>query len=258
MNKGPVKYLLFFWIFCLIPISAQNSNDLFTYKTDSLIYTDQQTGKPLIRFRYQYPTFRINPFNINARAVNNLISEKFDLDMDYKFEAMVEAYKRTRRIDPSYSELWNVEEYILITFINSRMMGIDRLYLSFLKGVMPVIVISSLNIENSTARVLEFDDFFKSGSRESISRIAEKHLVSKYFDGKAPVSYNGNGFMFEHDKFVLPEIISTDGKSMIFRYQPEEFTPVEYGIVEIRVPIEELKPYLNDVSLLKGSDQSSF
>jgi len=240
-----MRFVLLLLILSVVPLSGQKGNELFSYKTDSLIYSDENTGKMLIKFRYQYPFFSINPFGINARAINNLIFDSFDLDMQYKFESMIEAYKRTRKIDPSYSELWSIEEYILVTFLNSRMMGIDRLYLSFLKGVMPVIVISSLNIENNTARVLQFDDFFAQGSKDSIIAIAERCFLKKYFDGKAPASYKSNGFMFDHDKFILPDIISTDGKSFIFRYQPEEYTPAEYGIVEIRVPLSDLEPYIN-------------
>lgn len=232
-------------VFFYVPLCAQNGNELFSYKTDSLIYKDENSGKILIKFRFQYPSFNINPFGINARAVNNLIFESFDLDMKYKFESMIEAYRRTRKIDPSYSELWSIEEYILVTFLNQKMIGIDRLYLSFLKGVMPVIVISSLNIENSSVRRLQFYDFFTEGSRDSITVIAEHYFIMKYFEGKAPSSYQSNGFMFDNDKFILPDIISTDGKSFIFRYQPEEYTPVEYGIVEIRIPLSDLHPFMN-------------
>ncbi len=63
-------------------------------------------------------------------------------------------------------------------------------------------------------------------------------------------SINSTGFWFENDRFYLPESIGLSKTNLLLVYNQYEIASYAGGPVALKIPLEELKEYLNFNMLL--------
>src|SRR5699024_11270690 len=69
-------------------------------------------------------------------------------------------------------------------------------------------------------------------------KFREAHDIPKGSD------INSTRFMFEGNAFILPSSMGFDGKNMVFTYNPYEIAPYSEGLIELKIPINEVEPFL--------------
>ena len=77
-----------------------------------------------------------------------------------------------------------------------------------------------------------------------ILEVAEKHFRETFniSDGE---NLRKNGFMFQNDIFSLPKNIGFDQNYLILLYNPYEIAPYSTGILEVKIPLSEVNPWLS-------------
>ena len=55
---------------------------------------------------------------------------------------------------------------------------------------------------------------------------------------------NATRFMFEGNSFILPSSMGFDDKHMLFTYNPYEIAPYSEGLIELKIPINEVQAFL--------------
>ncbi len=56
---------------------------------------------------------------------------------------------------------------------------------------------------------------------------------------------NATRFMFEGNTFILPSSMGFDDKNMLFTYNPYDIAPYSEGLIELKIPINEIQPFIN-------------
>ena len=51
--------------------------------------------------------------------------------------------------------------------------------------------------------------------------------------------------MFEGNTFILPSSMGFDEKHMLFTYNPYDIAPYSEGLIELKIPINEIQPFIN-------------
>lgn len=65
------------------------------------------------------------------------------------------------------------------------------------------------------------------------------------FDIPEGSDINATRFMFEGNTFILPSSMGFDDKHMVFTYNPYEIAPYSEGLIELKIPINEVQAFLN-------------
>ena len=70
-------------------------------------------------------------------------------------------------------------------------------------------------------------------------KFREAHDIPKTGD------INATRFMFEGNTFILPSSMGFDDKNMLFTYNPYDIAPYSEGLIELKIPINEIQPFIN-------------
>ncbi|MDM9631273.1 DUF3298 and DUF4163 domain-containing protein [Robiginitalea aurantiaca] len=98
-----------------------------------------------------------------------------------------------------------------------------------------------LNFDRETGEELPGSQLLR--NPDEFSELAESAFRKKYdIPMEAPI--NSTGFMFEENKFKLPENIGLDAERIVLHYNPYEAASYADGALIIEIPIEEGLPYL--------------
>ena len=103
-----------------------------------------------------------------------------------------------------------------------------------------------LNLEVTTGEVLTNQDLISQISE--FKKVAELAFREKYKISSGS-EINSTGFWFEGNQFSLPERIGFTPNEIILIYNPYEIAPYAEGVIEIRLPIATVQPFLNTTFL---------
>lgn len=99
-----------------------------------------------------------------------------------------------------------------------------------------------LNFDKITGAELMGSELLK--NQVAFSKFAEEVFRKKYnIPQDAPI--NSTGFMFEDNRFTLPENIGLTAKSIVLHYNPYEAASYADGALILEIPMAEGLPYLN-------------
>ena len=101
---------------------------------------------------------------------------------------------------------------------------------------------SFLNFDAKSGKLLEHSDLFK--DRKGFMALAEKEF-RKQENISAASNINSSGFMFENDKFHLPENIGFTDSHIVLHYNQYEIASYAEGPKILELPLEEVKRFLN-------------
>ncbi|MDL2262059.1 DUF3298 domain-containing protein [Bacteroidales bacterium OttesenSCG-928-I21] len=99
----------------------------------------------------------------------------------------------------------------------------------------------SLIFNSKTGKELKLDEIIK--DKKSLQNLAETKFREKYNIPKSQ-SINSTGFMFENEKFALPENIFITNDGLLLFYNHYEVAAYSEGTKEILIPYKELKDNL--------------
>ena len=101
---------------------------------------------------------------------------------------------------------------------------------------------SFLNFDPRTGNVLTTDQLFK--NEKKFTTFAEKKFREQQKISKDE-SINELGFWFENDSFQLPSSVGFTQDSLIFIYNQYDIASYADGPIELRIGLDEAKPFLN-------------
>lgn len=99
-----------------------------------------------------------------------------------------------------------------------------------------------MNFETSNGKIIPNEALFKNANE--ILKIAENYF-KKEQGMILSDDLNEKGFWFEDNKFHFPQNIGLSTTHLILFYNPYEIAPYVDDTFEVKIPIEEVKSYLN-------------
>ncbi len=102
--------------------------------------------------------------------------------------------------------------------------------------------VSYLNLNGQTGEVMAMEDLFS--NLNEVKTILEAEFRKQHKIPKEE-NINNTGFWFEDDTFLLPETLGFSDDHLWATYNPYEIAPYSEGIIELKVPLEQVDEYLN-------------
>lgn len=167
--------------------------------------------------------------NIRATTITeaaNMFLESYESDK-----------KEFSQISPYLAEI-----SISTTFSSPSILSIKTDFYSFTGGAHGNGNQKFLNFDPLTGSLMSTSSIFK--DKKEFTDFAES-VFRKEKGIPAGDPINSTGFWFENEKFYLPESIGMSETEIIIIYNPYEISSYADGAIEIRIPMDEAKPYLN-------------
>ena len=121
------------------------------------------------------------------------------------------------------------------------MVSLQRSGSEYLGGAHPIDWITYWNFK-PTGEVYTQEDLFT--DKRKILDLAEKYF-RKTFNLSENQELKDGGFVFQNDIFALPKNIGFDKDNLILLYNPYEIAPYSTGIMEVKIPLNEVIPWLS-------------
>lgn len=102
--------------------------------------------------------------------------------------------------------------------------------------------ISYLNFDPKTGHILPMEQMLID-TEDFIDFVEMKFRTA--FDISKTADINATRFMFDGNTFILPSSIGFDERNMLFTYNPYEIAPYSEGLIELKIPINEVQAFLN-------------
>ena len=125
---------------------------------------------------------------------------------------------------------------------NDALISLQRSGYEYLGGAHPINWISYMNFKASDGTPLPQAALFT--NKDKILEVAEKHF-RETFNLSEEEELSKNGFMFQNDIFALPKNIGFDQNHLILLYNPYEIAPYSTGVLEVKIPLSEVNPWLS-------------
>ena len=167
----------------------------------------------------------------NVRATN--IAEAANI--------FLESYESDKKEFPELSP-YLVEISISTSYSSPSILSIKTDFYSFTGGAHGNGNEKFLNFDPLTGSLISTSSIFK--DKKEFTDFAES-VFRKEKGIPAGDSINSTGFWFENEKFYLPESIGMSESKLIIIYNPYEIASYADGAIEIRIPMDEVKPFLN-------------
>lgn len=183
---------------------------------------------------------------IESQVVNFLLSNQTDsvssveVTVEQGLETFMKDYENLHQYFPEISAY----ELILndsISFQNEKLISIVSSRYSYTGGAHGNSSTVLLNFDVSNGELIHNDDLFT--DLVNVMQVAENQF-KKEQNITSTESLNEKGFWFEDDKFHLPQNIGFSDKYLILYYNPYEIAPYAEGTFEVKIPIDEVKPFL--------------
>ena len=143
---------------------------------------------------------------------------------------------------PDMSAEYFVEINISVLYCSTELVSIEMKQYSYTGGAHGNGNTFFLNINPQTGIEIPIEDLFS--KRPEFTNFAE----SKFREANNIMAYesiNSTGFWFENDRFYLPESIGLSKTNLLLIYNQYEIASYAEGPVALKIPLEELKEYLN-------------
>lgn len=145
-------------------------------------------------------------------------AEYFDMTAEY--EAGVDIYETFRRDD---------------------VLCFQQDYYKFTGGAHGYGGTSFILFDLESGQPIQFSDLVTDLNK--LTTIAEKSFRKEH-NLPENENINSNGFLFEEDRFQLPEAIGFEENDLVLIYNPYEIAPYADGQIEVRVPLKKIEHYL--------------
>ena len=125
---------------------------------------------------------------------------------------------------------------------HESLISIERSVFEDFGGIHPFSWVKYINFDTTSGNPIPSIKLFK--DRNKILDIAEQYFRST-FHLSEDQDFDESGFMFQNNIFSLPENIGFDQNDLILLYNPYEIAPYSAGILEVRIPLSEVNPWLS-------------
>jgi len=187
-----------------------------------------------------------------GRGVNQALREEVIEILDYDetrnataipeaIEAFSTAYRELRRQFPDETIGWEAELEGQITYEDDRLLSVKLESYVFTGGAHGLLTIRYLNFDKKTGEELGAEALF--ADLTALENMAEKAFrEAKGIPSGAGI--NDTGFMFEEDRFALPENLGFTPQGLELLYNPYEVASYADGPVSLVLPMESIAPML--------------
>ncbi|MDO4228341.1 MAG: DUF3298 domain-containing protein [Capnocytophaga sp.] len=183
---------------------------------------------------------------IETQVVNFLLSNQTDsldvtgVTVEQGLESFMKDYNNLHQYFPEIAAY----ELILndsISFQNEKIISVVSSRYSYTGGAHGISSSVLLNFDVSNGELIGNDKLFTDLSK--VLQVAENQF-KKEQNINPSESLNEKGFWFDDDKFHLPQNVGFSDKYLILYYNPYEIAPYVAGSFEVKIPIDEVKPFL--------------
>jgi hypothetical protein len=155
--------------------------------------------------------------------------------------AFLKSYERDKKEFPELSP-YTAEVSVSNSYSSSDIISIKTSFYNYTGGAHGNTTLAFLNFDPTTGAILTKTSLLKNKKEFTV-------FAEKLFRNEKNISENDNinstGFWFENDTFSLPESIGFSETHLILIYNQYEIASYADGPIEIQIPLEEVKPYLN-------------
>ncbi|MDC8005337.1 DUF4163 domain-containing protein [Aureisphaera galaxeae] len=137
---------------------------------------------------------------------------------------------------------YEAEINIGITYESSEIISMMMDHFTYTGGAHGYGGISYLNLNSTTGKEIKTKDLFS--DTKAITKLVEEAFRKEY-DIPNDKSINDPGFWFENDTFYLPETVGFTANHMLVTYNPYDIAPYSEGIIQLKVPLENIDEHLN-------------
>ncbi|MGK4566702.1 DUF3298 domain-containing protein [Flavobacterium sp. 3HN19-14] len=155
--------------------------------------------------------------------------------------AFIQSYEEIQKKEPSEKIGWEAEITGRITYQSDNILNIGLKSYAFTGGAHGYGGERSLIFDPETGKNIPNDKLFK--DVPAFEAFAEKKFRKTYniSEGKP---LNESGFMFEDEKFTLPQTFFFTDKGFLLYYNVYEIASYADGAKQVLIPYSEMEPYL--------------
>ncbi|MCH9661333.1 MAG: DUF3298 and DUF4163 domain-containing protein [Bacteroidetes bacterium] len=221
-------------------------------------FTEQELGlckdEPCSSILVEYPVFtgeEIVAKRVNERVQHYIIQSLFLGEESYASAKSIEeaatdfimAYRDYQADLPSAIDNGGYEADITVTpYQTETLLSIETQRFLYTGGAHGYGEISYLNVDPTSGKEIETHALFK----DYLGFIEEAEMAFRK-ENEIPSEKNINitGFWFENNQFQLPKSVGVTQDHIILVYNPYEIAPYAEGAIELKLPLEKVKAYLN-------------
>lgn len=188
-----------------------------------------------------------------GRGVNRALQEEVIELLDYDetrdatgipeaIEAFGSGFEELRRQFPDEAIGWEADIEGQISFEDDRLLTLKLETYIFTGGAHGLSSIRYLNFDKKTGEELSIEELFTNVT--ALERLAEEAFrAAKGIPAGAGI--NDTGFMFEEDRFSLPENMGFTPQGLELLYNPYEVASYADGPISLVLPMERITPLLS-------------
>ncbi len=237
--------------FCILLILLVNCGKKETLNIDLLEVNGEQCANcPEVKISLP----RVTDNNKVAKIVNTALREEvislLSFDDSIQISNLEEAvasfrkgYQHIRNLYPDEMPGWKAEIKAEVSYEDPYWLSIRLNSYTYTGGAHGYASVRYLNFDKSRGAELEAWELFT--NQGDFQRFAEDkfRLQENIPDGK-PI--NSTGFMFEEDRFYLPENIGLTTEGVMLHYNQYEVASYADGPIELTLPFGEVRRFLNN------------
>lgn len=185
--------------------------------------------------------------SINAAQREEIISlldydQEIDAsDIPEAIESFQAAFRRVQEEFPEELTGWEATARTDLGYYDSHVVSLKMDTYVFTGGAHGLGNTRYLNFNRRTGKELDALEFF--ADPKAFSEFAETSFRRQYaIPAGEPI--NSTGFMFEEDRFALPQNIGIEAGEVVLHYNPYEAASYAEGPLILRFPLAEVRPYL--------------
>ncbi|WP_224484164.1 DUF3298 and DUF4163 domain-containing protein [Robertkochia aurantiaca] len=157
-------------------------------------------------------------------------------------ETFRKSYERVKGDFPEYQHSWEGQIEGSVCYQNSDILAICMNTYFYTGGAHGISNTYYLFFDKATGDRMKAEQLFK--DHKEFEKLAEQKFRAHYkIAPDAPL--NKSGFMFNNDRFHLPETIGINGNGLKLIYNPYEVAPYSEGQIVIDIPFAETGDLLN-------------
>lgn len=163
------------------------------------------------------------------------------VDYDDIMKSFIQSYDQMQQQFPGELIGWEATVTGKASYQSDELVGIQLEYYNFTGGAHGYSGLKSLLISKEDGKLLSADDLFK--DKVKFQKFAEKKFRETF---KIPANHtiNATGFMFEEDKFRLPNNIIFTPKGIILYFNVYEIASYVEGPKQLFMTFDEVNDYL--------------
>lgn len=155
-------------------------------------------------------------------------------------ERFIFQYKEVNRTYPEEAIAWEANFKVNHQSLSSKVYQIVWDYYLFTGGAHGLQAKKVMLFDTSTGNLVKTNDLFI--NHNGFVKLAEQKFRKKY---KITSNLNEAGFTFDKDVFKLPENFYQTSTHWVLHYNPYEIAPYVKGSSIIKIPRNEIAPFLN-------------